>query len=273
MKIKLPKFFVFIFLILLNLNALTLQKALIYKDQNISGWLMSEKLDGIRAYWDGKKLVTRQDKVFHPPASFIKNFPPFELDGELWSKRGDFENVQSIVLDEISETPWEQITYNIFEVPHAKGDFLSRLEKAQIYITQNNLSHVRIIEQKICHTKKQLDEFLKNIIAKGGEGVMIKDGSKDYFEGRSNSVLKVKLGQDMEGKVMGYKEGTGKFKGMMGSLIVVLNDGIIFNIGTGFSNYDRKNPPELGSIITFKYFGFTKNKKPKFTSFVRVRKD
>ena len=38
-----------------------------YKDQNISGWLMSEKLDGVRAYWDGEKLISRGGKVFAAP--------------------------------------------------------------------------------------------------------------------------------------------------------------------------------------------------------------
>lgn len=267
------KLFVLVFLFLADINALTLQKALIYKDQNISGWLMSEKLDGIRAYWDGKNLLTRQGKIFHPPASFIKNFPLFELDGELWSKRGDFENIQSIVLDESPESKWSQIKYNIFEVPHAKGDFLARLQKAQKYINENNLEHVQIIEQTTCNTKKELDNFLKSVVAQGGEGVVIKDGSLEYFEGRSDSVLKVKLAQDMEGKVIGYKDGTGKFKGMMGSLIVALDDGVKFNIGSGFSDEQRKNPPLMGSMVTFKYFGFTKNKKPKFASFMHVRKD
>lgn len=267
------KLFVVVFLFLANLNALTLQKALIYKDQNISGWLMSEKLDGIRAYWDGKNLLTRQGKIFHPPASFIKNFPSFELDGELWSKRGDFENIQSIVLDENPSAKWSQIKYNIFEVPHVKGNFLARLQKAQDYISENNLTQVQIIEQKTCHTKKELNSFLKSVLAQGGEGVVIKDGSKEYFEGRSDSVLKVKLAQDMEGKVIGYKKGTGKFKGMMGSLHVELENGIKFYIGSGFSDEQRKNPPPIGSMVTFKYFGFTKYKKPKFASFMRVRKD
>lgn len=267
------KLFVLVFLFLADINALTLQKALIYKEQNISGWVMSEKLDGIRAYWDGKNLLTRQGKIFHPPASFIKNFPSFELDGELWSKRGDFENIQSIVLDETPSAKWSQIKYKIFEVPHAEGNFLARLQKAQDYITENNLDHVHIIEQTTCNTKKELDRFLKAILAKGGEGVVIKDGFRNYFDGRSSSVLKVKLAEDMEGKVIGYKKGKGKFKGMMGSLHVELENGVKFYIGSGFSDEERRNPPSLDTIVTFKYFGFTKYGKPKFASFMRVRKD
>ena len=257
----------------LHASALTLQKPNIYTDQNISGWMMSEKLDGIRGYWDGEHLLSRQNKPINAPKWFTKELPPFPLDGELWTKRGDFENIQSIVMDDKPSEKWKEITYNIFEVPHAEGNFTQRLQKAQEYINAHKLLHVRIIDQKICHNKKELDTFLKAVLKKGGEGVVIKDGSRAYFDGRSDSVLKVKLAQDMEAKVVGYKAGAGKFKGMMGSLEVQLESGEHMFIGSGFDTKTRKNPPVIGSVITFKYFGFTKKGKPRFASFMHVRKD
>ncbi len=267
------KLFVALFLLFLNGNALTLQKANIYSDQNISGWMMSEKLDGIRAYWDGKKLLSRQGQAINAPAWFTQKLPPFELDGELWTERLDYENIQSIVMDEVPKAEWSKIKYMIFEVPHAEGNFSVRLEKAQKYRDEHKIKHLDIIEQKVCQDKKELNLFFQNVIAKGGEGVIIKDAKRDYFDGKSDSVLKVKEAEDMEAKVIGYKAGSGKFTGMMGSLQVELKDGIQFFIGSGFSQEQRKNPPKIGDIITFKYFGFTNKGKPKFVSFVRVRKD
>lgn len=267
------KLFVALFLLYVNLNALTLQKANIYSDQNISGWMMSEKLDGIRAFWNGKELLTRQNKIINAPKWFTQNLPPFALDGELWTKRGDFENIQSIVMDKFPHAAWSEIKYMIFEVPRTKGDFALRLSHAKKYRDKHQIGHVEIIEQTVCQDAKELDKFLHTIVAKGGEGVIIKDGSKEYFEGRSSSVLKVKLSQDMEAKVIGYKAGSGKFTGMMGSLQVQMSDGVQFFIGSGFSDEQRKNPPKIGDIVTFKYFGFTKNAIPKFASFLRVRKD
>lgn len=206
------KLLVFSYLLLFELQAFTLQQAQKYSDQNISGWVMSEKLDGIRAYWDGKKLQTRKGEEIHAPAWFIKNLPPFELDGELWTKRGDFENIQSIVMDEIPHLQkWGEIHYMLFEVPHAKGDFHIRLQKAAEFIDANHLKHLRIIEQIPCKNQTQLDGYLESILAHGGEGVMVKDGSKEYFEGRSSSILKVKKADDMEAKVIGYKKGKPKF--------------------------------------------------------------
>ena len=105
----------------------------VYKDQNISTWVMSEKLDGIRAYWDGKHLISRGGKIIYAPKWFTKNYPPFAIDGELWSKRGDFENISSIVRDKTPSKEWKKITHNIFEVPNVKGGLFQRLIKVKPY--------------------------------------------------------------------------------------------------------------------------------------------
>jgi len=87
-----------------------------YKDQDITGWVMSEKLDGVRAYWNGKNLISRGGKIIHAPAWFTKEYPPFAIDGELWSKRGDFENISSIVRDKVPTEKLHEIKHYIFEV-------------------------------------------------------------------------------------------------------------------------------------------------------------
>jgi DNA ligase-1 len=274
------RFFLLLLFFAFHASALTLQKPNIYTDQNISGWMMSEKLDGIRGYWDGKQLLSRQNKPINAPEWFTKDLPPFALDGELWTKRGDFENIQSIVTADTPSQKWHEISYNIFEVPNADGNFTQRLQKASDYIELHKLlhpegtSHVKVTQQKVCRDKKELKAFLNEVVKKRGEGVVIKDGSLKYFEGRSDSVLKVKLAaQDMEGKVVGYKAGSGKFKGLMGALELSLENGKHFFVGSGFSDETRKNPPSIGTIVTFKYFGFTKNGLPRFASYMRVRKD
>lgn len=251
-----------------------LQKPKVYKgDEKIEDWVMSEKLDGIRGYWDGSQLLTRQGKKIHAPAWFVKNFPPFELDGELWSGREQFEFIQSTVLDKSPSKDWQKISYNIFEVPNAEGDFLMRLKKARVWFLENPNKQVRIISQIRCTGKDHLQAFLEKIEAKGGEGVIIKDPAQLYHTGRSPHVLKVKNHRDMEGVVIAVNPGKGKFKKMMGSLTLKIKDGLIFKLGTGFTKKDRQNPPKPGSVVTFKYFGFTKNGKPKFASFLRVRSD
>ena len=52
------------------------------------GWYMSEKLDGVRCFWDGKNLYSRNGNIFYPPDWFKDLLPKdLALDGELWTKR------------------------------------------------------------------------------------------------------------------------------------------------------------------------------------------
>ena len=116
---------------------------------------MSEKLDGIRAYWDGKELFTKNRNKIFAPSWFTKDFPPFPLDGELWTKRGDFENIQSIVLSQQESEYWENITYNIFEIPNVNGNFQTRLDFLEDYLKKNPNKYI-----KIPVTKPTLSEYL-----------------------------------------------------------------------------------------------------------------
>lgn len=242
-------------------------------NQDVAGWLMSEKLDGIRGYWTGKQLLTRQGRVIHAPAWFTEKLPPFALDGELWRKRNDFAFVQQTVLDTEPSKNWREITYNIFEVPEADGDFPTRLDKAGQWFGAHPATHVRIIEQIECQGADQLDDFLEDIESMGGEGVVVKDPTLPFQAGRSAHVLKVKNFRDMEGTVIAHNPGKGKFEGMLGSLTLRLENGIQFKLGTGFILAQRKAPPPIGASVTFKYHGFTRNGVPRFASFIRVRRD
>lgn len=50
-----------------------------------SGWLMSEKLDGVRCYWNGSKMYTRNGNSFYAPKEWQDKLPKIALDGELWT--------------------------------------------------------------------------------------------------------------------------------------------------------------------------------------------
>ena len=239
----------------------------VYKDQNITGWVMSEKLDGIRAYWDGKHLISRGGKIIHAPKWFTKDYPPFPIDGELWSKRGDFENVSSIVRDKAPSDKWKEITHNIFEVPNAKGGLFKRLAKVKPYVGK----YIKIIKQIPIKNKKQMQDYLHQIEAKGGEGIVVRDPNTPYINKRTSKALKVKSFKDTECKVVKLLKGKGKYSNMLGSIKCKLPNGTLFKIGSGFSNKERKNPPKVGDIITFKYKEMTKYGKPRFPVFLRIR--
>ena len=230
---------------------------------------MSEKLDGIRAYWNGKEFKSKNGNKIYAPDWFTKDFPNFELDGELWSKRDDFENIQNIVLDEKPTSKWNEITYNIFEVPNENGNFDKRLEKIKSWLEKNPNKFIKIIPQKICKDESELNNYLKELLDKKAEGIILKNPNLDYFTGRNENILKVKKFYDDEALVIGLNYSKeNKFK----SLKLKLENGVIFNLGGGFSDIQRKNPPKIGDVVTFKYYDLTKNNKPKFASFLRIRK-
>ena len=227
---------------------------------------MSEKLDGIRAYWNGKNLISRGGKIINSPKWFTKDYPPFEIDGELWSKRGDFENISSIVRDKIPSQKWKEIKHYIFEVPNSEGNLTTRLNKVKPY--QNNI--IKIIPQIAIKNKAHLEQFLKEIEAKRGEGVVVRDPNAPYIASRTSKVLKVKTFHDAECKVIGYTKHS-KNIDMIGAIKCELDNGMQFKIGSGLNNTLRLNPPNIGDIITFKYKEFTKYGKPRFPVFLRVR--
>jgi len=242
-----------------------------YKDDmNVTNWLMSEKLDGVRAYWDGEKLVSRSGKEFAVPKWFMKDFPPFEIDGELWTKRGDFENIISIVNRQTPHQGWKKISYQIFEVPHQKGGLMMRLKVLEQWLEKSPNSFIKIIPQSICKSSEHLKKVLNELELKGAEGLVVRNPNALYINKRTSEALKVKSFQDDECIVTGYTKGHGKFEGLIGALICEWKDKTL-KIGSGLSIEKRKSPPLLGSEITFKYNGVTKYGNPKFPVFLRIR--
>lgn len=235
------------------------------EDINVTSWYMSEKLDGVRAYWDGQKLISRSGKVFVAPKFFVENFPKHKLDGELWSKRGDFSNISSIVNKKNPHAKWSELIYIIFEVPHAKGNLLQRLKSVE------NSKYIKVIKQIKVKDKKHLQNFLKSIEKKGGEGVVVRKGSLDYYTGRDKNSLKVKNYIDEECEVVGYNKGQGKYQDMVGSLLCRMKNKQVIKIGSGLNEHQRAIPPKIGAIITFKYYGLTSKGNPRFPIFLYVR--
>ena len=97
---------------------------------NPKGWLMSEKLDGVRCYWNGSTMYTRNGNPFFAPDWWKAKLPKVALDGELWSKRDDFQKIVSIVRRQDKDNEnWKKIKFMIFDAPLIKGTFKQRLAK------------------------------------------------------------------------------------------------------------------------------------------------
>lgn len=242
-------------------------------DENLTGWVMSEKFDGIRTMWDGKNLITRSGKILNTPKLWSENLPPFKIDGELFTKRGDFENLSSIVRDKIpNEKAWQSVKFMIFDVPCQKENLFSRLEILENFLAKNPNKFIKIITQKKAINHENVQKFLNEILSAGGEGVVIRNPNAPYKTGRNSQILKLKKFYDSECKIIKILKGKGKNSAKMGALLCKdLKNGEIFKIGSGFSDGLRENPPKIGTIITYKFQNLTKNNKPRFPIFLRFR--
>ncbi len=242
-----------------------------YENQNISGWVMSEKLDGVRGFWNGKELITRQKVKLSPPDYFTQDFPPFAIDGELFSERGKFEEISAITRS-LEDKGWHKLKLYVFDVPEQKGDLFERLAVLENYLKQHRTSYIEIIPQLPVENHEQLQHFLQKIEQLGGEGVVVRNPKAPYMAGRSSQILKVKTTYDEECTVIAHHQGKGKFADKLGAITCENHRGQ-FRIGSGFNNQERLNPPAIGSTITYKYRGLTNKGKPKFATYWRQRKE
>ena len=239
---------------------------------NVSDYLVSEKYDGVRAIWTGKQLITRNGNPINAPTWFTAPLPDIWLDGELWTKHQDFAKVSGIVrAQQPVDSEWQTVSYQIFDMPNAELPFSKRYENYSRLVRQLNSPYIKAVEQKHFDNNQQLSMFMDELIAQGAEGVMLHLAKAEHTAGRSNVLLKLKPYLDAEAVVIEHIAGKGKYKNMLGALKVRNNEGIEFKIGSGFSDLQRKSPPAIGSTITYKYHGFTKNGLPRFASFLHER--
>ncbi len=238
---------------------------------DVGDYLVSEKLDGVRAYWNGHHLITRGGLVINAPAWFTVGFPDKPLDGELWMGHGTFARVSGTVRRlEPELEAWLRVQYVLFDLPDGDASFEQRLTKLKRLVAASPSPYLHLAEQSGVADHDRLMAMLKQVAASGGEGLMLHRRDASYRPGRSSDLLKVKPYLEAEGRVIEHLPGRGKYQGMLGALLVEEPDGTRFRIGTGFSDAERANPPLPGTIVTFKYHGRTKYGLPRFASFLRV---
>lgn len=249
------------------------------------GWWLSEKYDGYRAIWDGTKFVSRSGNVFNVP-SWFKEWLPTDtaLDGELFMGRECFEKCGIFRKKVPDDKEWKEanVKYKIFDSPSLEGDFETRQEKIKIIIkTQCELKAgkgkcpLEYTKQIKVQTEEEVYSLFNSILEKGGEGVMLRAPNSPYEAKRTNFLLKVKASFDDECRIIGYKEGTGKYKGMLGAFKceMLKKPEIKFQISgmddTIRKDYEKTHP--IGTIVTFGYFGLSEKGVPRHPNYIRKR--
>jgi DNA ligase-1 len=238
---------------------------------DLSDWWMSEKLDGVRAYWDGQQFLSRQGNLYHAPDWFVEGLPPVPLDGELWIARKKFQRTVSIVRRQDKNELWNEVRFLVFDAPAAPGGFEDRVAFLKETLVQAGSKFVQEHAHERCQSLEALRAELTRIEALGGEGLMLRQPGSKYVAGRSSTLLKVKTFHDAEAVVIGHQAGAGRHQGRLGALLVRLPDGTEFAIGTGFSDREREQPPGLGATVTFRYQELSDGGVPRFPSWVGVR--
>lgn len=244
-------------------------------DTPLADYLVSEKLDGARGYWDGEKLLTRGGERIEAPGWFTAGWPDFPLDGELWVGRGKFASAVSIVRQKTpDDAAWRTLRFMVFDLPAHPGTFAERNEALKPLLAGLGLPWVRQVEQFKAANRAELRVAFDRVVKNGGEGLMLHRVASHYQAGRSDDLLKLKPYLDAEAKVIAHLPGKGKHKGVLGALLVETAAGLRFRIGTGFSDVERRNPPAPGSWVTYRHIGLNEGSGiPRFASFMRVRED
>eukprot|EP00727_Mastigamoeba_balamuthi_P000718 m51a1_g10643 putative dna ligase (566) ;mRNA; f:21976-24048 len=241
--------------------------------QDPKGWWMSEKLDGMRAWWNGSAFSSRNGITWSAPAWFKKGLPAVPLDGELWCGRSQFRECVSIVKNSKRQDDWKYLTYLVFDAPKFKGDFEERYAFLRTVVSEERTPYARLVGQVTCEGREHLMRTLKEVEQLGGEGLMLRKPHSQYEYCRTTSLLKVKTFFDEEAVVVGHENGTGRNQFRMGHLICKTPDGREFKVGGGFNDHERNRPPKIGAVITYKYFELSQSGKPRFPIFVSVRED
>lgn len=236
---------------------------------DVTLYLVSEKFDGVRTYWDGVALRTRKGNTINAPAWFTENFPKRELDGELWMARGKFDALSATVRRQAPvDAEWRDVRYLLFELPQAPGSFRERAAGLRTIAEQAGVPWLQAVEQFEVNNRKALARKLAEVLKAGGEGLMLHRADAPYVTGRSDVLLKVKAWRDAEATVTGHEPGKGKYKGVLGALRVRTEDGTVLRLGTGLSDADRRNPPAIDAVVTFRYRELTSQGKPRFASII-----
>ncbi|QHE86206.1 DNA ligase [Hydrogenophaga sp. BPS33] len=240
----------------------------------LAAYWLSEKYDGLRAFWDGQRLLSRGGETIVAPAWFTAGWPAEPMDGELWAGRGRFEEALSTVRQQTpNEEAWRRIRFMVFDMPAHPGPFSDRITAYHGLVSRIDQPWVRAVPQERVPNHAVLMARLDRMVKDGGEGLMLHKADSHYRAVRSDDLLKVKTHDDAEARVIGYVPGQGRHAGRMGALLVQTPAGLRFRLGTGFTDAQRERPPAVGEWVTYRFRGINTSGVPRFASFVRMRPD
>ena len=239
---------------------------------DVQAYWVSEKYDGVRGYWDGQRLWTRQGEPIAAPAWFTARWPSTAMEGELWAGRGQFAHAQSTTSRQIPvDADWRRMRFMVFDLPGHAGSFDMRLQALQRAVTDIGQAWVQAAPQWKEASEESLQNRLNMLVKDGAEGLILHKASALYRSGRSDDVLKLKPVDDAEAQVIAHLPGRGRYEGLTGALLVRTPEGREFKLGSGLTDADRRQPPPIGAWVTYRYRGLHASGLPRFATYWRLR--
>jgi DNA ligase-1 len=235
---------------------------------------VSEKLDGVRALWDGQALRFRSGRPIAAPAWFTAAWPAQALDGELWMGRRTFDRLSAAVRrTSPDDGEWRSARYMVFDLPDRTAQFTERLMRMGTVLGEGkgHGAWVQAIRQFRAIDTAELKQQLAEVVAAGGEGLVLHRADALWQPGRSDALRKLKPVQDEEAQVVAHVPGKGRLQGRLGALLVALPDGQRFALGSGLTDAEREKPPPVGAWVSYRYRDRTPSGLPRFATFWRVR--
>lgn len=263
-------------------------------------WL-TQKLNGTRATYINGKLISRQGIEFKGLEHIIRELDNYGndyiFDGELIRKNidglSDNENFTIgtgiINSDEGDKSCIEFVIFDMVDKPN----FLMYGKSKQDYRIRRSLLNVIAKDCQNCDSVRilpvlyhgsdpnMIDHYLEYAESMGWEGLMLNKNAP-YVCKRTTDLIKIKKFKYSDLKIVGYEEGTNKYEGMLGAVIVDYKGNTV-NVGSGFTDEQREEywkirEELIGKIAEVKYKDVTKDKKTgleslQFPIFQRIRED
>jgi DNA ligase-1 len=228
-----------------------------WEREDVSGWQIAQKYNGIRCYWNGFEMWSKKGRKYELPSFITDLLPKSPLDGEICLSSGSYTKCVAILNKNPSHPAWKNIKFVVNDAPELDIPFSQRLQALRTKIVKSRW--VRVNKYLNCRGNDNLYEELANVRRQGGDGIIMKHPNSLYHAGKSRtSFLEVNSNFQGVARVLQIM----RKKDKINSVRVKTEQGQEFNIFRGLKTL-FKNPPKVGSNITYCYNSLLDNGKPR----------
>lgn len=240
----------------------------------LTEYWVREQFQGVRAYWDGQRLLNTAGEPMPAPPGFTRDFPATPLEGALWMGRGATGRLFEILGRRRPDmNQWRHLYFMAFDVPAHPGPFETRLRALEHLLRDTPAAHLRLAPYVNAGSDAELHRHLERVIAAGGQGLVLYHRDAPYRHPGSDDILALRPQQQGEARVVAIITEAGRHHNAMTGLLVETASGRHLRLREGFSAALRARPPPIGSVVRYAYRGQTPQGAPRSPRFLEVRRE